>query len=81
MFPISQVFRLTGSFLDKCSTIHRKIFGTGVLKVGLILQSDRVIDACVYEVAPHRYKMWYKDEDKESRIWAAEGRNVIIGQC
>ena len=30
-----------------------------------------MIDACVYEIAPHTYKMWYKDEDKESRTYAA----------
>ena len=35
------------------------------------LNSQRVIDACVYEVAPHQYKMWYKDEEKESRTYAA----------
>lgn len=35
------------------------------------LDSERVIDACVYEIAPHTYKMWYKDEDKESRTYAA----------
>lgn len=40
------------------------------------LKSERVIDACVYEVAPHRYKMWYKDEDKESRTWAAESTDL-----
>lgn len=37
----------------------------------LPLSSGRVIDACVYEVAPGRWKMWYKDEDHESRSYSA----------
>lgn len=36
------------------------------------LHSDRVIDACVYEISPGRFKMWYKDEARDSRTWAAE---------
>lgn len=35
------------------------------------LQSDRVIDACIYETAPSLYKMWYKDEEHGSRTYAA----------
>ena len=35
------------------------------------LSSDRVIDACVYEIAPEQYKMWYKDEDHQSHTYAA----------
>ncbi|MCM1121630.1 MAG: glycosyl hydrolase [Ruminococcus flavefaciens] len=35
------------------------------------LDSERVIDACIYEIEPHLYKMWYKDEDKGSRTYAA----------
>ncbi len=35
------------------------------------LQSERVIDACVYEVEPRRYKMWYKDENNGSKTTAA----------
>ncbi|MDD4369011.1 MAG: glycosyl hydrolase, partial [Oscillospiraceae bacterium] len=30
------------------------------------LQSDRVIDACIYQVKPDLYKMWYKDEARDS---------------
>lgn len=40
------------------------------------LESERVIDACVYEIAPHTYKMWYKDEDKESRTYAAVSHDL-----
>lgn len=40
------------------------------------LNSERVIDACVYEIAPHQYKMWYKDEEKESRTYAAVSRDL-----
>lgn len=40
------------------------------------LQSDRVIDACVYEVSPHTYKMWYKDEAHDSRTYAAVSRDL-----
>ena len=35
-----------------------------------------MIDACVYEIEPHIYKMWYKDEDKESRTYAAISRDL-----
>lgn len=35
------------------------------------LKSERVIDACVCEVSPHKYKMWYKDESDGSRTCAA----------
>lgn len=37
----------------------------------LPLSSDRVIDACVQEIAPHRYKMWYKDETHNSHTYCA----------
>ena len=37
----------------------------------LALSSDRVIDACVHEIAPGRYKMWYKDEVHHSHTYAA----------
>ncbi len=40
------------------------------------LGSERVIDACVYEVAPRRYKMWYKDEDNGSRTTAAVSEDL-----
>lgn len=37
----------------------------------LPLSSDRVIDACVYEVQPGIYKMWYKDEVHGSHTYSA----------
>lgn len=40
------------------------------------LDSERVIDACVFEIAPHLYKMWYKDENRESRTYAAVSENL-----
>ncbi len=40
------------------------------------LGSKRVIDACVYEISPHRYKMWYKDEDNGSKTSAAVSENL-----
>jgi hypothetical protein len=53
------------------------------------LKSGRVIDACVYETAPNQYKMWYKDEEKDSRIYAAVSEDLYnwevlgeeIGDC
>lgn len=42
----------------------------------LKLSSERVIDACVYEVSPHHYKMWYKDESHDSHIYAAESDDL-----
>ena len=35
------------------------------------LDSDRVIDACIHELPDGRFKMWYKDERRESHICAA----------
>ena len=35
------------------------------------LGSERVIDACVYEISPGEYKMWFKDEDNNSFTTAA----------
>ena len=40
------------------------------------LGSERVIDACVYEVGPRQYKLWYKDEDNGSRTSAAVSRDL-----
>lgn len=37
----------------------------------IILSSERVIDACIYEVEEGLYKMWYKDENHESHTYAA----------
>lgn len=42
----------------------------------LELSSDRVIDACVYEVEPHLYKMWYKDEKNNSHTYSAVSRDL-----
>ncbi len=40
------------------------------------LSSDRVIDACIYQVAPHTYKMWYKDETHGSFTYAAVSQDL-----
>ena len=40
------------------------------------LESERVIDACVYQIAPHLYKMWYKNESEDSRTYAAVSENL-----
>lgn len=37
----------------------------------LELSSNRVIDACVYEIEPGTYKMWYKDEVNHSYSYTA----------
>lgn len=42
----------------------------------LDLKAQRVIDACVYEIAPHVYKMWYKNESRESRTYAAVSEDL-----
>jgi len=42
----------------------------------LPLSSGRVIDACVYQVAPDRWKLWYKDEDDHCYTYAAESRDL-----
>lgn len=48
------------------------------------LSSGRVIDACVFEVSPGLFKMWYKDENHESRTYAAESRDLyswtVVGE-
>lgn len=40
------------------------------------LGSERVIDACVYEVGPRQYKLWYKDEDNGSKTTAAVSEDL-----
>lgn len=35
------------------------------------LSSNRVIDACIYQISPHTYKMWYKDEVNQSHTYTA----------
>ena len=42
----------------------------------LQLSSERVIDACVHEVCPGVYKMWYKDENHDSHIYAAQSTDL-----
>ena len=42
----------------------------------VVLSSNRVIDACVYEVEPGLFKMWYKDENHNSHTYAAVSRNL-----
>ena len=42
----------------------------------LDLSSDHVIDACVYEVEPHLYKMWYKDEKNNSYTYSAISKDL-----
>jgi hypothetical protein len=40
------------------------------------LSSERVIDACVYEIPGGKYKMWYKDENHQSHSYAAVSDNL-----
>ncbi|MFV0343856.1 MAG: glycosyl hydrolase [Anaerocolumna sp.] len=42
----------------------------------IILSSKRVIDACIYEIEPHIYKMWYKDESNHSHTYAAISKDL-----
>lgn len=42
----------------------------------LELSSNRVIDACVYEVEPGTYKMWYKDEVDNSYTYSATSTDL-----
>ncbi|MFQ9510193.1 MAG: glycosyl hydrolase [Lachnospiraceae bacterium] len=42
----------------------------------IMLSSKRVIDACVYEIEPHVYKMWYKDESNDSHTYAAISKDL-----
>ena len=48
------------------------------------LSSERVIDACVHEVCPGVYKMWYKDENHDSHIYAAQSTDLyqweVVGE-
>ena len=43
------------------------------------LGSERVIDACVYEVGPRQYKLWYKDEDNGSKPRRRSARICTTG--
>jgi hypothetical protein len=42
----------------------------------LRLSSDRVIDACVWPMPTGGWRMWYKDEADNSRIHAADSRDL-----
>ncbi|WP_236354726.1 family 43 glycosylhydrolase [Konateibacter massiliensis] len=42
----------------------------------LNLSSNRVIDACIYEVEKGLFKMWYKDEVHDSHTYSAVSRNL-----
>lgn len=42
----------------------------------LPLSSDRVIDACVYEIRDGIFKMWYKDEIHNSHTYSAISRDL-----
>lgn len=42
----------------------------------LELSSNRVIDACVYEIEPGSYKMWYKDEVNHSHSYSAISKDL-----
>ncbi len=47
----------------------------------LPLSSSRVIDACVYEIEPGLYKMWYKNESGGSHTDAAISRDLYNWEC
>lgn len=40
------------------------------------LNSNRVIDACIYKIDDTTYKMWYKDEDNSSKTSAAISKDL-----
>lgn len=42
----------------------------------LALSTNRVIDACIYPLANGKFRMWYKDEDNHSHIYAADSANL-----
>lgn len=42
----------------------------------LPLSSDRVIDACVYQIGDGQYKMWYKDETNGSHTYGAVSKDL-----
>jgi hypothetical protein len=47
----------------------------------LQLSSDRVIDACVFELRPGLWKMWYKDEVNGSHTWTALSRDLYTWEA
>ena len=42
----------------------------------LALSSDRVIDACVFRMPGGQWRMWYKDEAKQSHTYAADSDDL-----
>ena len=42
----------------------------------LNLSTHRIIDACVYQLPTGNFRMWYKDEDNQSFIYAADSPNL-----
>ena len=42
----------------------------------LQLSSHKVIDACVYQIKPGEYKMWYKDEKHSSHTYSAVSKDL-----
>lgn len=50
----------------------------------LELSSDRAIDACVHQIAPDTYKMWYKDEAHNSHTFSAVSHDLyhweVVGE-
>lgn len=43
----------------------------------LTLSSNKVIDACIYEIEKGKWKMWYKDEAHNSFTYAAESTDLF----
>lgn len=46
----------------------------------LPLSSNRVIDACIYQLPGGRFRMWYKDEENHSHTYAADSDNLYDWQ-
>ncbi|MFX3633850.1 MAG: family 43 glycosylhydrolase [Candidatus Pristimantibacillus sp.] len=44
------------------------------------LSSDRVIDACIYQLEDGRFRMWYKDEANGSLTYAADSEDLYSWQ-
>jgi hypothetical protein len=42
----------------------------------LALSSDKVIDACIYQLPSGVFRMWYKDEADHSKTYAADSDNL-----
>ncbi|WP_199621359.1 glycoside hydrolase family protein [Paenibacillus alkalitolerans] len=53
---------------------------TWTYRSALELSSDRVIDACIYQMPDGRFRMWYKDEANGSTTYAADSTNLYDWQ-